>query len=211
MHKIQIEDKTIEIRTLINNLKSTSYMLEQNSLSKNDVLRIESYLNNAEQLILWLQEKFEKAGPVESNTLFTLLYDLTSMYAMVLKHYGTQYFYLEERFPGNFNGWIEAFKYADSRTLQSGLKRTIWIENPLELTEKMEAAYDFTLNTVRIQQKELEETQEIIPQIPHEAYTDFDAYVKQRIEKGEVDIVDEAQQDDPHEKILLLKNGFEAA
>ena len=49
-------------------------------------------------MILWLENQFEIASPLESGTLFTLLFDLTSMYTSVLKEYSAQYYYLEEAY-----------------------------------------------------------------------------------------------------------------
>ncbi len=211
MKAIQLEDKTVEILTLIDNLKSAANILAVNSLNKQNELQLEHYLNSATQLIVWLKDQFEKVDPAMSGTLFTLLFDLTSMYSSVVKEYSAQYFYLEDRFPGNFSGWMEVFGYADSKPLQSGLKRTIWLANPVDTTEKLESAYDFTLNTVRLQQQELKETQQIVPQMPREVYLDFDNYVKQKIEAGEVEVVEKAQEEDPRERVLLQKNGFAAA
>ena len=211
MKAIQLEDKTVEILTLIGNLKSASFFLSVQPLSRQDEIQIENYLNSAKQLILWLTEQFVKAGSTECRTLFTLLFDLTSMYTAVLKEYCSQYYYLEGFYPGNYEGWMEVFGYADSKALQSGLKRTIWLSNPLDTTEKLEAAYDFTLNSVHLQYQELQETKEIIPKIPREVYLDFDAYVKQRIESGDVEIVEQAQEEDPRERVLLRKNGFATA
>ena len=99
----------------------------------------------------------------------------------------------------------------DSKALQSRLKRTIWIANPIETTEKLEAAYDFTLNTIHLQLQELNDAKEIIPQIPREAFLDFDAYVKEKIELRNIDIIDLALEEDPRERVLLRKNGFISA
>ena len=211
MRAIQLEDKTVEILTLIGNLKSTSHYLNVKSLSSQDEIQIENYLNSAKQLIIWLKEQFEKAGPNESGTLFTLLFDLTTMYTAVLKEYISQYYYLESCFPGNYTGWMDAFDYANSKTLQSGLKRTIWLMNPLDTTEKLEVAYDFTLNCIHLQSQDLQETIEVVPQISREVYFDFDNFVKQKIESGDVEIVEEAQKEDPRECVLLRKNGFAMA
>ena len=208
---IQLEEKSIEILTLIGNLKSTSHYLSINSVSRQDEIQVENYLNEARQLIGWLKEQFEEAGPNESSTLFTLLFDLTSIYSAVLKEYCSQYFYLENCFPGNITVWLEAFGYVDSKALQSRLKRTIWIANPIETTEKLEAAYDFTLNTIHLQLQELNDAKEIIPQIPREAFLDFDAYVKEKIELRNIDIIDLALEEDPRERVLLRKNGFISA
>ena len=133
------------------------------------------------------------------------------MYESVVKEYSAQYFYLEGHFPGNMDSWMEVFGYTDSTPLRSGLKRTIWLANPVDTTEKLESAYDFTLNTVRLQQQELEETKQIVPEMPREVYLDFDNYVMQKIEAGEVEIVEQPQQEDPRERVLLRKNGFAAA
>ena len=209
MKDIQLEDKTIEILTLIGNLKSASHYLSIQPLNRQDEIQIEKFLNSARQLILWLKEQFEKAGPREGGTLYTLLFDLASMYTAVLKEYCAQYYYLEDCFPGNFTGWIEVLEFADSKALQSGLKRTIWLANPVNTTEKIEAAYDFSLNTVHLQQQELRETQEIIPQIPKEVYFDFDAFMKRKIDSGEVETIEQALDEDPRERVLLRKNGFD--
>ena len=211
MKAIQMEEKSIEILTLIGNLKSTAHYLSINSVSRQDEIQVENYLNGARQLIIWLKEHFEKANPSESGTIFTLLFDLTSIYTAVLKEYCSQYYYLENCFPGNFPVWIEAYDYAGSKLLQGNLKRTIWMANPLETTEKIASSYDFTLNTVRLQQQELENTKKVIPLVPQEVITDFDAYVKKCIESGNVEIVEQAQDEDPRERVLLIKNGFEAA
>lgn len=208
MKVIQLEDKTVEILTLIGNLKTTAHYLSVQPLSRQDEIQIEKFLNSAKQLILWLEDQFEKASPIESGTLFTLLFDLTSMYTTVLKEYCAQYYYLEKCFPGNYPGWIEVFSYADSSTLQSGLKRAIWITNPVEKTEKIEATYDFTLNTLHLQLQELQETKEVIPQLSREAYFDLDTFIKQKFDSGEVEVIEQALEEDPRERVLLRKNGF---
>ena len=210
MKAIQLEDKTIEILTLIDNLKSTSHYLSIQQLNRQDEIQIEKFLNSAKQLILWLEDQFEVASPPESGTLFSLLFDLTSMYTSVLKEYGAQYFYLESCFPGNFAGWIEIFNFVDAKALQSGLKRTIWLANPVATTEKLESTYDFTLNTIHLQYQELQEVQEVIPQLSREAYFDFDIFVKKKIDTGEVEIIEHALDEDPRERVLLGKNGFAA-
>ena len=210
MKAIQLEDKTIEILTLIDNLKSVSHYLSIQQLNRQDEIQFEKFLNSAKQLILWLEDQFEKAGPLESGTLFTLLFDLTSMYTSVLKEYSAQYYYLEGCFPGNLAGWIEIFSYADAKSLQSGLKRTIWLANPVDTTEKLESTYDFTLNTVHLQYQELQEVQEVIPQLSREAYFDFDAFIKKKIDSGDVEIIEQAQEEDPRERVLLRKNAFAA-
>lgn len=211
MKAIQLEEKSVEILTLIGNLKSASHYLSINSLGRQDEMQIEGYLNGARQLIVWLKDRFEKAEPKESGTLFSLLFDLTSFYSAVLKEYSTQYFYLEDCFPGNYSVWLEAFSYADSKDVHSSLKRTIWLANPIETTEKLEAAYDFTLNTVHLQLQDLNDAKEIIPQVPHEVVVDFDNYVKRKIDSGDVDIVEKALDEDPRERVLLRSNGFMCA
>ena len=211
MKAIQLENKAVEILTLIGNLKSASHYLSINSLGRQDEMQIEGYLNGARQLIVWLKDRFEKAEPIESGTLFSLLFDLTSFYSAVLKEYCTQYFYLEDCFPGNFSAWLEVFSFADSKDVHSCLKRTIWLANPIETTEKLEAAYDFTLNTVHLQLQDLHATKEIIPQVPREVVVDFDNYVKRKIDSGDVEIVEQALDEDPRERVLLRSNGFMCA
>ena len=208
---IQMEDKSIEILTLIGNLKSASHYLSINSLGRQDEIQIEGYLNGARQLIVWLKGQFVNARPRESGTLFSLLFDLTSIYSAVLKEYCSQYFYLEECFPGNYTVWLEAFSYADSKDVQSSLKRAIWLANPVETTEKLEAAYDFTLNTVHLQLQDLNDSKEIIPQVPREVVLDFDAYVKRKFDSGDIEIVEKALDEDPRERVLLRSNGFMCA
>ena len=210
MKAIQLEDKTIEILTLIDNLKSTSHYLSIQQLNRQDEIQIEKFLNSAKQLILWLEDQFENASPLESETLFTLLFDLTSMFTSVLKEYSAQYYYLENCFPGNFTGWLEIFGYADAIALQSVLKRTIWLANPVAPTEKLESTYDFTLNTVHLQCQELHEVQEVIPQLSREAYFDFDTYIKKKIDSGDVEVIEQALEEDPRERVLFGKNGFAA-
>ena len=211
MKAIQLENKSIEIMTLISNLQSASHYMSINSLVRQDEMQIEGYLNGARQLIVWLKDRFEIAEPKDCGTLFSLLFDLTSVYSAVLKEYCTQYFYLEDCFPGNFTVWLEAFRFADSKDVHSNLKRTLWLANPIETTEKLEAAYDFTLNTVHLQLQDLNDTKEIIPQVPREAVVDFDAYVKQKIDSGDVEIVEKALDEDPRERVLLRSNGFMCA
>ena len=211
MKAIQLENKFIEIQTLIGNLKSISHFLSINSITRQEEIQIENHLNSARQLVSWLKDQFVKARPEESGTIFTLLFDLTAIYTAVVKEYSSQYFYLENCFPGNFSLWLEAFEYADSIGLQSALKRTIWLSNPVEPTEKIEATYDFTLNTVHLQHQELLDTEEIVPQTPQEVWMNFDAYVKRKIDSGDVEIVDQALEEDPRERVLLRKNGFTAA
>jgi hypothetical protein len=92
--------------------------------------------------------------------------------------------------------------------LQSGIKRTIWLANPTETTEKLEEPYDFTLNTIHLQYQELIDTKEVIPQLPREAYFDFDSFVKQKFDSRDVEVVDQALEEDPRERMLLRKNGF---
>lgn len=208
MKAIQLEDKTVEILTLIANLKSTSHYLSVQPLNRQDEMQVEKLLNSAKQLIIWLGNEFETAGPLEGGTLFTLLFDLSSMYTSVLKEYCAQYYYLENSFPGNLPDWIEAYKYADSNKVQSSLKRTIWLANPTETTEKLEGTYDFTLNTIHLQYQDLQETKEVIPQLSREAYFDFDSFVKQKFDSGDVEVVDQAFEEDPRERVLLRKNGF---
>ena len=208
MKAIQLEDKTVEILTLIGNLKSTSHYLSVQSLSRQDEIQIERFLNSASQLIIWLKDQFVKAGPMESGTLFTLLFDLTSMYTAVLKEYCAQYYYLENCFPGNYTEWNEVLNYADSKALCTSLKRTIWLANPIDTTEKLEATYDFSLNTVHLQYQELKETKEIIPQLPREAYFNFDTFIKQKIDSGDVEVIEQPLDEDPRERVLLRQNGF---
>ena len=208
MKVIQLEDKTVEILTLIANLKSTTHYLSVQPLNRQDEIQIEKLLNSAKQLIIWLENQFEVAGPMESGTLFTLLYDLSLMYTSVLKEYCAQYYYLENCFPGNFPDWTEVYMYVDSNKVQSGLKRTIWLANPTETTENLEGTFDFTLNTIHLQYQELQETKEVIPQLSREAYFDFDTFVKQKLHSGDVEVIDQALEEDSRESVLFRKNGF---
>ena len=97
MKAIQLENKSIEIMTLISNLQSASHYMSINSLVRQDEMQIEGYLNGARQLIVWLKDRFEIAEPKDCGTLFSLLFDLTSVYSAVLKEYCTQYFYYLQR------------------------------------------------------------------------------------------------------------------
>ena len=46
--------------------------------------------------------------------------------------------------------------------------------------------------------------------MPKEAHFDFDAFIKDKIEKGEVEIVEKAECEDPREEVLLQQNGYAA-
>ena len=63
----------------------------------------------------------------------------------------------------------------------------------------------------RVQSQELQEVQEVIPQLSREAYFDFDTFVKKKIDSGEVEIIEHALDEDPRERVLLGKNGFAAS
>ena len=60
-------------------------------------------------------------------------------------------------------------------------------------------------------QEQLLETQSFIPLMPREAYYDFDGYVSQKIKDGDVEIVEQAEQEDPMERVLLSKNNYAMA
>jgi hypothetical protein len=130
------------------------------------------------------------------------------MYTSVLKEYCAQYYYLENCFPGNYPDWAEVYMYVDSNKVQSGLKRTIWLANPTETTENLEGTFDFTLNTIHLQYQELQETKEVIPLLSREAYFDFDTFVKQKLDSGDVEVIDQALEEDSRESVLFRKNGF---
>ena len=211
MRQIQLEDRTLEIMTLIDNLRSTANILSAHTLSRSDEIHIEDYLNRAKNLMLWLKEQFERSDPAISDTLFNLLFDLTAMYAQVLREYAAQYYYLEDRFPGNYSAWRDVFDCADSRPLQHGLKRTLWLNNPVDTTDKLSSAYNFSLNTLRLEKQQLEEAQTLIPQMPREAWFDLDGVIKQKIENNDVEVVDQPEAEDPRERVLLYDNGYAKA
>ena len=211
MRNIQTEGMIQSTRKLIDNLISVADILEKNDLNRNDNIAIQEYLNTAKNDINWWAEKYKQSSNEESSAIFTLLYDLSAMYAAVLKEYGAQYYYCNGSYPGNYNNWIRAFDYVDDKDLQKRLKRTIWLANPIATSEKLADAFDFTLNSIRLQAQDIAEYKEIVPYLPKEAHDDFDAYIRDKIEKGEVEIVDEAETEDPREAVLLQQNGYSAA
>ena len=71
---IQLEEKSIEILTLIGNLKSTSHYLSINSVSRQDEIQVENYLNEARQLIGWLKEQFEEVFMRDGDNIFAIFF-----------------------------------------------------------------------------------------------------------------------------------------
>ena len=210
MRKIQTEGMVLDTQILIDNLMSTVHILEKDRLTMPEAFHIESFLNEAKNTIQWWVNKFNNSDCEESEAIFTLLFDLSAMYAAVLKEYGAQYFYLNGSYPGNYDSWVQVFRFIDEPELKKKLKQMLWASNPVALTETLADSFDFTLNTIHLQVQDLAEYKEIVPTLPKEAHFDFDAFMKEKIEKGEVEVVEQAENDDPREAILLQKNGYAA-
>ncbi len=211
LRNIQLEEKALEVQKLVGKLTATVDILNKNALSKEMAFPIQEYINDSKALISWLTERFEKSYADESNLVFVLLFNLTTMYEAVLKEYGAQYYFLTGSFPSQYDDWLCAFDYTDSSRLKSKLKQVLWLTDPTAKTEDLESVFDFTLNTVRLQKQDLLAYKEIVPAMPQEAYFDFDEYVKKKIESGDVKVIEESEQADPREEVLLIKNGYTAA
>lgn len=211
MHAIHMEDKILQIRELNNNLKSVVDHLGRAGLQEYDVLQIEQYLNEATELIRWLANTVVKLPAESCNKVFTLLFDLSSFFASVLKEYGTQFFYRYNAFPANYDYWMKAFQFIEEKEIKKCLKRTIWQAEPLAVTERLEQAFDFSVNVVKLQAYDLDKNKEIIPEIPAEVYANMSDFIQKQIDQNLVEEVDDTQFDTMREEILLQQNGYAAA
>lgn len=68
----------------------------------------------------------------------------------------------------------------------------------------------FSINAIHMQAFSLLEYRELIRILPEEAYRNFDEYLKNKIEKGEVEIIESDEINKNEADMLLQENGYMA-
>ena len=106
---------------------------------------------------------------------------------------------------------MKAFQFIEEKEIKKCLKRTIWQAEPLAVTERLEQAFDFSVNVVKLQAYDLDKNKEIIPEIPAEVYANISDFIQKQIDQNLVEEVDDTQFDTMREEILLQQNGYAAA
>ena len=89
--------------------------------------------------------------------------------------------------------------------------RSIWILEPTATSKQMTDAFNFSINAIHMQALSLLEYRELIRILPEEAYRNFDEYLKNKIDKGEVEIIESDEINKNEADMLLQENGYMAA
>lgn len=193
MKEYRLEDKSMEIKEIILDLKSVGDILRNRRLNENDILNIEKLLNKTQVLLEWLTGQFEKSETDVSGYLFELLYNLSFINAEILKEYGAQYYYKYNQYPSNYDRWADVLKYVTKKKVYDVLKRTVWLMNPTALPNDITNAVNVTLNTINLQRQDLLEYKKIVPILPMEAHYDMAKYIENQLENGNYVIDDNAE------------------
>lgn len=205
------KDKVDEIRILVSNLITANGILKNFNFTDTGITQIAEYLNQAQIRIQNLAADYENNAYGTGKDTFHLLYNLTSAYTSVLKEYGAQYYYHSGDFPPLYDSWIDTLSYVDQDSFKNRLKRSIWILEPTATSEQMADAFNFSINAIHMQVLSLLKYRELIKILPEEAYRNFDEFLKNKMEKGEVEIVDGDEMTENEADMLLQENGYMAA
>ena len=205
------KDKVDEIRILVSNLITANGILKNFNFTDTGITQIAEYLNQAQIRIQNLAADYENNADGTGKDTFQLLYNLTSAYTSVLKEYGAQYYYHSGDFPPLYDSWLETLSYVDRDSFKNRLKRSIWILEPTATSKQMTDAFNFSINAIHMQALSLLEYRELIRILPEEAYRNFDEYLKNKIDKGEVEIIESDEINKNEADMLLQENGYMAA
>ncbi len=205
------KDKVDEIRILVSNLITANGILKNFNFTDTGITQIAEYLNQAQIRIQNLASDYENNEYGTGKDTFQLLYNLTSAYTSVLKEYGAQYYYHSGDFPPLYDSWLDTLDYVDRDAFKNCLKRSIWILEPTATSEQMADAFNFSINAIHMQALSLIEYRELIKILPEEAYRNFDEFLKAKMEKGEVEVIDDNEKNDSEVGMLLQENGYAVA
>lgn len=98
----------------------------------------------------------------------------------------------------------------DRDSFKNWVKRSKCILDPIATSKQMADAFIFSA-MLFMQALSLLEYRELIRILPEEAYRNFDEYLKNKIDKGEVEIIESDEINKNEADMLLQENGYMAA
>ena len=189
LKEYHLEDRIMDLKKSINYLRSAIDRLNKAGLKDYDVLQIEEYLNSAQVELEWLIKAFAEASNEEADVLFQLLFDVTAIYANVLKEYGEKYYYSFGSFPGNYDRWMETLMFFKESDFPTAVQKMIWIAQPVASTQQIREATNATVNILSYEYEQLEESKQFVLALPEKASVSIMDMLQEQLEAKEYECV----------------------
>ena len=189
LREYHLEDRIMDLKKSMNYLRSAIDRLNKAGLKDYDVLQIEEYLNSAQVELEWLIKAFTEASNEEAEVLFQLLFDVTAIYANVLKEYGEKYYYSFGSFPGNYDRWTETLMFFKKSAFPTAVRKMIWIAQPVASTHQIREATNATMNILAYEYEQLEESKQFVLALPEKASVSIMDMLQEQLEAKEYEYV----------------------
>lgn len=189
LKKFHLEDNIMDLKKSMNYLRSAIDRLNKAGLKDYDVLQIEEYLNSAQVELEWLIQAFENASSKECDVLFQLLFDVTAIYANVLKEYGTKYYYSFGSFPGNYDRWLETLLFFDKEGFNESVKKMVWLSQPVATSQQIQEASNATIILFANEYQQLVANKTIVLALPEKASENLLVYIQDKLDSREYEYV----------------------
>lgn len=189
LKEYHMEDRIMDLKKSMNYLRSAIDRLNKAGLKDYDVLQIEEYLNSAQVELEWLFQAFEEATNEESEKLFQLLFDVSAIYANVLKEYGTKYYYSFGSFPGNYDRWLETLSFFKKSGFEENVRKMVWISHPVALSQQIREATNATVNILSFEYEQVLGNKELVLALPEKASVNMMDYLQEKLDAKEFEYV----------------------
>lgn len=189
LKEYHMEDRIMDLKKSMNYLRSAIDRLNKAGLKDYDVLQIEEYLNSAQVELEWLIQAFMDASNEESDILFQLLFDVTAIYANILKEYGIKYYYSFGSFPGNYERWLETLSFFKESDFKASVQKMVWISQPIATTQQIREASNATVNILAYEYEQLEDNKQLVLALPEKANVSIMDMLQEQLEAKEYEYV----------------------
>lgn len=115
----------------------------------------------------------------------TIIFNLGIAFAKEVNAYSAQYYYETGKTPPNYDAWIAVLESINSPSFKEHLKQYLFFECPQMKIEDKYSTFSTAIFTIENQLGELSYTQNLITQISHNEFINFDEFLIQRIHNNQ--------------------------